>query len=436
MTAGNVMEEYLRTHPGSENLHERARRILPADGATHSARVLDPFRPYITYARGSHKWDVDGNEYIDYVMGHGALILGHAHPAVVAAMQEQVAKGTHYGDNHQLEVEWAELVQKMMPNMERVEFFSCGQEANLMAIRLSRIFTGRREVLKFADNFHGWADELVGVGTGLVADQVKMIAMHDRETLERELATRDYAILLMEGGGAHMGGQVPWQPGFVQEVSALARRYGTVFLIDEVVTGFRDAPGGWQSIVGVRPDLTSLGKAVGGGLGVGALGGRADVMGVLTPKPPPEHFQVHSGTWNANPLTASAGVAACRLYLDGKVQREANELGAYLRTRGNAVLRERGLQASLYGRNIIWLYLGPAEYEPEDDSLPPTSDVQLLASRAQSRPRLCLHLLQRGVSTMGARFFITSIAHSREDLDRTIEALVESLGAMIAEGSL
>jgi len=436
MVAQNIVEEYISTHQGSRELHERARMILPADGATHAARILDPFRPYITHAGGSRKWDVDGNEYIDYVLGHGALILGHGHPDVVTAVQEQVAKGTHYGENHELEVEWAELVQGMMPSMERVEFFSCGQEANLMAIRLARIFTGRRKVLRFSDNFHGWADELVGVGLGIIADLVTAIPGHAPGRLEEELATGEYAILMLEGGGGHMGGQIPWDTDFVRTVSTFTRKYATVFLIDEVVTGFRDAPGGWQSTIGVTPDLTSLGKAVGGGLGVGALGGRADIMGALTPKPPPERFLSHSGTWNANPLTAAAGVAACRLYTDGSVQRRVNELGAYLRQRGDRALKERGLAVRLYGRNTIWIYLGPIDREPPDDTLPPTRDVQELMAGAPARPRLCLHLLHRGIATMMARFFVMSAAHTEGDLDRTIEALVDSLEAMVAEGTL
>jgi len=434
MAEPGIVEEYIRSHPRSQELHERARRILPANGATHAARVLDPFRPYITHARGSRKWDVDGNEYLDYVLGHGALILGHGHPDVVAAVQEQMAKGTHYGDNHGLELAWAELVQGMMPAMERVEFFSCGQEANLMAIRLARIFTGRKKVLKFIENFHGWADELIGAGPGVVADHVKAIPGHDLDKLQEELATREYAILILEGGGAHMGGQIPWDADFVRAASALTRKHGTVFHIDEVVTGFRDAPGGWQSTIGVTPDLTSLGKAVGGGLGVGALGGRSDIMGVLTPKPPPARSLSHSGTWNANPLTAAAGVAACRLYVGGEVQRRANELGAYLRRRGNQALRQRGLGARLYGRNIIWLYLGQVDCEPPDDTLPPTRDVQKLLAGAELRPRLCLHLLQQGVSTMGARLFVMSAAHTEEDIDLTVDALVEALEDMFAEG--
>ena len=433
----NVVDEYIRAHPGSQKLHERAVRIFAADGATHSARIFDPFRPYITRAQGTRKWDVDGNEYIDYVMGHGALILGHAHPAIVRAVQEQVARGTHYGENHELEVAWAELIQRMMPAMEKIEFFSCGQEANMMAVRLSRLFTGRKKILRFVENFHGWGDELVVTGTpGVSNDYVTMIPGHDLKLLEKELMAGEYAMVMAEGGGAHMAGQIPWDPDFVRGIPALARRYGTVFLIDEVVTGFRDAAGGWQSTVGVTPDLTSLGKTIGGGLGIGALGGRADIMDMLKPGASAQPFARHSGTWNANPLTAAAGVAACTLYLDGEPQRRASELGAYLRKKGNQALRDKGYAARLYGRTIVHVYLGPADYEPADDSLPPTGDVTKLISGAAQKGRLCLHLFQRGIATMGGRFFVLSAMHAGEELDRTVEALISSLDAMSAEGSL
>jgi len=441
MATDGLAEEYIRRHRKSRELHERAVRLFAANGATHASRVLDPFRPYVTHAEGSRKWDVDGNEYIDYVMGHGTLILGHSHADVVRAVQEQMARGVHYGENHELEIEWAGLVTGMMPSMERVEFFTCGQEANMMAIRLARAFTGRRKVLKFEENFHGWGDELVAyisgaVGLGVVADEVVVVPGHDLKRVEEELAKKEYAIIMIEGGGAHMGGQVPWDAGFVRALPPLAREYGTVCLVDEVVTGFRDAPGGWQSTVGITPDLTSLGKTVGGGLAVGALGGRAEAMDMLRPKPPPEQFLFHTGTWNANPLTAAAGVAACKLYRDGEVQRRANELGVYLRRKGNQALKERGISGRLYGRSIVHLYLGSIDYEPADDTLPPTADTRKLLSGGSLRTRLCLHLLQRGIATMGARLFILSVAHTEEDIDQTVKALCDSLDAMIAEGSL
>jgi len=436
MAVDKLVEEYIRAHPGSQKLHERAVKVFAANGATHGTRILDPFRPYITHAKGSRKRDVDGNEYIDYVMSHGALILGHCQPTVVRAVQEQVAKGTHYGENHELEIEWAELIKSMMPAMERVEFFACGQEANMMAIRLARAFTGRRKVLRFVENFHGWADEVVLSTLGVVADEVKVIPMHDLERLEEELTKKEYAILILEGGGAHMGGQIPWDADFVRALPGLTQEYGTVWLIDEVVTGFRDSPGGWQATIGVTPDLTTLGKCVGGGLGVGALGGRADILDMLRPKAPPQQFVYHSGTWNGNPLLCSAGIAACKLYLNGEPQKRANQLGAYLRKRGNQALKERGINGRLYGRSIVHLYLGPIDYEPSNDTLPPTKDVSKLMAGTPTKTRLCLHLLQRGVATMGARMFILSAAHTEEDIDQTIKTFGDSLDAMIAEGTL
>jgi len=437
MAVDKLVEQYIRTHPGSQKLHERAVEVFAANGATHASRILDPFRPYITHAKGSRKWDVDGNEYIDYVMSHGALILGHCHPDVVRAVQEQMAKGTHYGENHELEIEWAELIKSMMPAMERIEFFSCGQEANMMAIRLARAFTGRTKVLRFTDNFHGWGEEVQALGSaGIVANEVREIPMHDLGRLEEELAKKEYAILFLEGGGAHMGGQVPWDADFVRAVSSLTQKYGTVLLIDEVVTGFRDSTGGWQATIRVTPDLTTLGKTIGGGLGIGALGGRADIMGMLKPKASPQQFVGHTGTWNANPLTAAAGIAACKLYIGGEVQRKANQLGAYFRERGNQALKERGINSRLYGRSIVHVYIGPIDYEPSDDTLPPTKDVGKLIAGYLMKQRLCLHLLHRGVATMGARLFILSAAHTEEDIDQTVKAFGDSLDAMIAEGTL
>jgi len=435
--ATNIVEEYIRAHPGSHKLHEEAVKIFAANGATHMARVLDPFRPYITHAKGSRKWDVDGKEYIDYVMGHGTLILGHSHPAVVQAVQEQMAKGVHYGENHELEIEWAKLIQRMMPAMKRIEFFPCGQEANMMAIRLSRMFTGRKKILRFIENFHGWSDEVIAVGSpGVFPDNVTVIPGHDLARLEKELAKKEYAILMLEGGGAHMAGQIPWDADFVRALPGLTQKYGTVFLIDEVVTGFRDANGGWQSTIGVTPDLTTLGKTVGGGLSVGAVGGRADIMDMLKPKSPPQPSLRHSGTWNANPLTAAAGIAACKLYLDGAPQKKANEMGAYLREKGNQVLQKQGISGRLYGRTIIHVYLGPIDYEPSDDTLPPSKDVQKLIGKGDAKEKLCLHLLHRGVATMGGRLFVMSAAHTKEDIDRTAEALGASLDAMLADGEL
>jgi len=445
MITGKIAKEYIRAHPKSQKLHERAVKVFAADGSTHAARILDPSRPYITHAKGSRVWDVDGNEYIDYKMGGGSLLLGHSHPDVVRAVQEQIGKGALYHENHELEIEWAELIKSMMPSTERVEFLACGQEANIMAIRLARIFTGRRKVLRFERNFFGWADELAPPDAlGVLADEVKVIPGNDLNLLKEELATKKYAILMMEGGGALVAGRVPWEDKFVQAVPGLTQKYGTVWLVDEVITGFRFSPGGWQAILDVRPDLTSLGKCLAGGLPGGALVGRADIMDALKPKAPPQRFLQHWGTWNGNPLSSAAGIAACKLYRTGKVQEKVDQLGAYLRKRGNQVLKEKGINGRLYGsKSIIHLYLGPIDYEPSDDTMPPTRDVDKLIGGTTSMggtpvmERMGLHLLQRGVACFSFElFFFLSSAHTEEDIDQTIKAFGDSIDAMIAEGTL
>ena len=440
--AGSIIEDYKLSHPGSQKLHERALKFFAADGATHATRILDPFRPYITHAKGSRKWDVDGNEYIDYVMGHGALILGHSHPDIVRAIQVQAAKGLHYGENHELEVEWAGLITKLMPMAERVEFVACGNEANALAIRFGRVFTGRKKVLRLEEHFHGWFDFVAYPGTpGVVPEDNQVNSVYvanDLDLVEEELAKKEYAVLMTEGGGAHMEGQYPLDKDLVHALRDLTRRYGTVWVIDEVVTGFRYAPGGWQSEVGVAPDLTTLGKCVGGGVSIGAVVGKAEIMDALSTKTPPQQRIRHTGTWNGNPLAAAAGVAACKLYLTGEPQRKAAEAGALLRAGLNKALKERGISGAYYGKTMLHGYLGPREFEPANDMLPPTKDIKKLCNPAMAPTwaRMLVHLLQRGVANMGGRLYVMSAAHTKEDIAETIKAFGESLDAMTAEGSL
>jgi glutamate-1-semialdehyde 2,1-aminomutase len=388
---------------------------------------------------------VDDNEYIDYVMGHGALILGHSHAEVVRAVQEQVAKGVHYGENHELEIEWAELIKSMIPSAEMVEFFACGNEANMMALRLGRLFTGRKKVLKFNHHFHGWCDQLTTPGApGTIAEDNVIntvnIPHNDLGKLEKELAKREYAVLITEAGGAHMSGAIPLDIDFARAIPALASKYGTIWVLDEVVTGFRDYLSkerqGWQSLVGVKPDITTLGKCIGGGLTAGALVGRADILSLFNPGQGPQRIR-HSGTWNANPVTAAAGVAACRLYQTGEPQQKAAQAAARLRREGNRVFQKLGISGRLYGRSIVHTYFGPIEYEPDDDTMPPCRNVPELEPAALAlRHRLCLHLLHRGVATLEGRLFVCAMAHTDEDTDFAVKALADSLDAMVAEGTL
>ncbi len=432
-----VIDEFVASHPRSKQLHERALSHFAARGATHVGRMWHPFGIYITHGQGSRIWDVDGHEYIDYRNGHGALILGHGHPAIVKAIQEQTTRGTLYSASHELEIEWAELIKGMVPTAERVEFFACGQEANLMGIRVARAFTARTRILKFEENFHGWANELLDPGAlGAVNTEVTAIPMHDLAALEEELATQQYAIVLTEGGGARLAGQIPWDPDFIRAVGPLAKRHGTIWLLDEVVTGFRDGPAGWGGVMGLRPDLTTFGKSVAGGMPAGVLTGRADVMAMLTPRPPPEGWIPHSGTWNAMPIVCAAGIAACKLLKDGLIQKRIDEMGAYMRKTGNKALQERGYNWRLYGRSIIHTYFGPADFEVDEAGNPPTRDAERMLAGDAEKHKLGTYLLHHGIHTHQGRMFILSMAHTREDIDRTVDALISAIGDAMADGAI
>ena len=433
-----VVDDYIRQRPNSRALHERAVACFPAMGASHMGRIYNPFLMYCNRAEGSHKWDVDGNQYIDYFMGHGALILGHQHPEIVRAVTEQVATGMHYAANHAMEVDWAERVKALVPSIERIEFTACGQEGDMLAVRLARIFTGRKKILKFVGHYHGWNDELLVNGAGVVAEHTTEIP-HDLNALEHALATEQYAVLMMEGGGASMGGAVPMDAGFAAAAGDLARKYGAVWVIDEVVTGFRDSVSGWQGLCGLQPDLTVLGKCIAAGVPAGAVGGRADIMSLLNPVTAGERWLMHGGTWNANPMQCAAGIAACALYADGEPQRRAGEVAASFRAKGNKVLQDLGVNARLYGRSIVHLYLGEIECEAENDSLPPVSDYSKIFSQEpqvrEDRTRLSLHLHQQGIATALGRMFIFSQAHDEDDVEQTVRALVASVETMQQEGS-
>lgn len=326
------------THP--TDLAERAARVL-AGGATHVARTYRP-AIHVVEARGARKRLVDGRELVDYTMGHGALLLGHAHPAIVAAVCEQAARGTHFGAASELEVEWAERIARLVPAAERVRFTSSGTEAVMLALRLARAATGRDVVVKLDGHFHGWSDvvsvDLDAEGRpaavpgvpGAVAELTRVVRPDDIAGLATALGDGRAAALILEPSGAHYG-RVPLDPAFVAAARALCDGTGTLLVLDEVVTGFRVAPGGMQAVLGVSGDLVVLAKIVAGGLPGGAVGGRREVMDLLGPgpggSPPPV---AHPGTFNANPLSAAAGITCLDLVADGRAQERATAHAASL----------------------------------------------------------------------------------------------------------
>ncbi|HEX7195876.1 MAG TPA: glutamate-1-semialdehyde 2,1-aminomutase [Candidatus Limnocylindria bacterium] len=306
----------------SAELMGRAERLFPGG-------VNSPVRAFgavggtprvIERALGPLAWDVDGNELIDYVGSWGPMILGHAHPAVVAAVQQAAERGTSYGAPNPHEVDLGELIADAMPSMERLRFVSSGTEAAMSAIRLARAATGRDTIIKMVGGYHGHADALLvepgsgaigmpasaGVTAGAARDTL-VAPYNDPSAVERLLAKHPIAAVIVEPVAANMG-VVPPAPGYLEGLRAATERHGALLIFDEVITGFRIARGGAQERYGVTPDLTVLGKIIGGGLPVGAYGGGADLMKLIAPDGP----VYQAGTLSGNPLAMAAGAATLR----------------------------------------------------------------------------------------------------------------------------
>jgi len=295
----------------------------------------------IERAAGARLWDVDGNEYVDYVGSWGPMILGHAHPAVVEAVQQAAARGTSYGAPNPLEVELAEEIVAAMPSIERLRFVSSGTEAAMSALRVARGFTGRSKVIKMSGGYHGHADGLLvqagsgaaGIGrptsagvTQVVAADTLVAPYNDLPAVERLLDDHrgEVAALIVEPVAANMGVVLP-DPGYLDGLRRLTADHRALLVFDEVITGFRVSRGGAQALYGVKPDLTVLGKIIGGGLPVGAYGGRADVMALVAPDGP----VYQAGTLSGNPLAMAAGLATLR-ELSDEVYERLERYGARL----------------------------------------------------------------------------------------------------------
>jgi glutamate-1-semialdehyde 2,1-aminomutase len=436
------------TFPRAAGLYRKALEVFP-NGVTHDNRFHQPCPIYVDRARGSRKWDVDGREYVDYTMGHGALLLGHAHPTLVRAVADQVARGTHYGACHELELAWGELVIRMIPSAERVRFTASGTEATLMAFRICRAFTGKRKLVKFQGHFHGWHDNaFVGVqppfdapSPGIlqeVQDSVVLCPPNDSARLEQILSRDpDIGFVVLEPTGAAFGA-VPTRPGFLEEVRTITSKHGVLLLFDEVVTGFRCSPGGAQAYYGVTPDLTTLAKILAGGMPGGCVAGRADLMEMLAFHGDPEWDRrrkiPHPGTFNANPVSAAAGIATLKAVEDGAEIARANRMGELLRRRLNDILESRGLPWCAYGLFSFFFLL------PGCDG--PNAAEEVMAG-AYDPGRLKggdPHLARKFVSAMalnGVHFYglkgLTSSAHTEEDLDLTARAFDRSLDMLHRE---
>lgn len=446
----NLIEAYRSSHPKSSEYYARARNAL-GGGVGHDLRHLVPLPLYIERGEGGRKWDVDGKEYIDFLLGNGALLLGHAPPEVTQAVSEVVGNGTHFGSDHPLMIEWAELVQELVPSAERVRLVNSGTEATLLALRLARAFTGKGRALLFEGHFHGWHDDVVhgfqqpfdadgslGVPSR-VNDHLLRITDGDLDLVEATLkANPDIAAAILEPSGASWG-RVPIDPNFLRGLRELTSRNGVVLIFDEVVTGFRWSPGGAQKLYGVVPDLSCFAKIMAGGMPGGAVVGRADIMSLFDFTGDPEHDRyrrvTHLGTFNGAPLSAAAGVAVLRRVATGEPNARANAVAEKLRHDWDAVLDRQGIAGYVYGTcSVFHVYfetdVARAQSAADRKDLHTTETHRLKGMPAELIDEYQRNLRYRGVDVMSSTGGSLSSAHTDRDIIEATGAFEETVLAL------
>jgi glutamate-1-semialdehyde 2,1-aminomutase len=360
-----MLKEYVSKTSKSKALYERAKKVLPA-GVSYGIRYFEPYPFYTAKAKGSKLYDVDGNEYIDFWLGHTALILGHSPPAVVDAVKRQLENGTHYGTSHEPEIELAEQVVKMVSGAEMVRFANSGTEANMYATRLARAYTGRSKVAKFEGGWHGGYDALhlgvhypfnipesAGLTVGALQDTI-VLPFNDLEGVKERLKDEKVASIVIEPVlGA--GGGIPVEKEFLKGLREFCDEKEILLIFDEVITGFRLAPGGAQQFYGVAPDITVFGKILGGGFPIGAFCGCRKIMerldSLLHKRP---HYSFHGGTFAANPITMTAGLATLKILEDGQLISKLNMFGDKIREQLREIFEGNGVDVQVTGASSIF----------------------------------------------------------------------------------
>ena len=359
--SGDFLQSYAEARKQSAALYARAADAL-GGAVGHDVRHFEPVPMYVARGEGGRKWDVDGNEYIDFLMGNGALLLGHSPAAIVEAVQRALADGTHFGNDHPLHVEWGEIVRQLVPSADKVRFVNSGTEATLLALRLARAFTGKNKVLRFEGHFHGWHDGVVhgfqppfdadgslGVPPEVWRSFVTAPANDLDLTGEILAGDGDIAAAIIEPSGASWG-RIPTEPEFLHGLRALTAKREVLLIFDEVVTGFRLAPGGAEQYYGITPDLSCFAKILAGGMPGGAVTGGGEIMSLFDFTGDAERDRhrrvVHFGTFNASPLSAAAGIACLQQVATGEPIRKADRLAAQLRAGFEEVLERHASPAT------------------------------------------------------------------------------------------
>jgi glutamate-1-semialdehyde 2,1-aminomutase len=420
-SVGSVVDEYLARTPGSAALFERATRSLPG-GSTRSTIYNAPYPPYMVRGEGVRTLDVDGNEYRDFLGNYTSLILGHAHPEVTAAVEAQVRRGSAFAAPTEAEIELAEEIRRRLPSVERIRFTNSGTEATMFAFRAARAFTGRSLVGKFDHAYHGTHDTALAWTPGVppvTSELVIELPWNDPEGIERAIAgrERDLAAIIIEPVQGAGGVRVA-SPEFLRGLRELTSRIGALLVFDEVIA-FRIGPNGAQGrLGGVAPDLTTLGKIIGGGYPSGAFGGRADVMARFDARR--EDALVHGGTFNGNPVAAAAGLATLR-HMTTDRYAVLERLGDRLRGAVSSAVHDAGLDATVSGvASIFQVTAGPSLVPPD---------------RLTAQAALFLGLLVDGFHVAPRGMGAIATPTTDGDVDDLSGAVVGRLRSMAAAGA-